>query len=61
MAMGYLLQYIVHNSQPGIIALEPISSLYGYLAGVVTFLYPLATKLFTAMPLVPKPFWMVSL
>ena len=66
MAMGYFLWYITYDSQPGIIAVVPICSLYGYLAGTITFLYPLATKLFTVyahwcqscllfMPLAPKP------
>ena len=47
MVMGYFLQYIAYDSQPGIIALVPICSFYGYLAGTITFMYPLATKLFT--------------
>ena len=66
MAMGYFLWYIAYDSQPGIIVLVPIWSLYGYLAGTITFLYPLATKLFTVyaywhqscwlfMPLATKP------
>ena len=47
MAVGYFLWYIAYNSQPGIIVLVPICSLYGNLAGAITFLYPLPTKLFT--------------
>ena len=47
MAMGYFLQYIAFYSWPGITALVPICSLYGYLAGAITSLYPLATKVFT--------------
>ena len=66
MAMGYFLWYIAYDSQPDITVLVPICSLYEYLAGAITFLYPLATKLFTVcaywcqscllfMALVPKP------
>ena len=47
MAIGYFLQYTAYDSQPGITALAPICSLYQYLAATITFLYPLATKLFT--------------
>ena len=46
MSMGYFLKYIAFYSWPCIIALVPLCSLYGYLAGAITFLYPLATKLF---------------
>ena len=46
MSMGYYLWYIAFYSWPCIIMLVPLCSLYGYLAGAITFLYPLATKLF---------------
>ena len=65
MSKGYFLWYIAFYSWPCIIALVPTCSLYGYLAATITFLYPLATKLFIAyaywhqscllfMPLAPK-------
>ena len=66
LSIGYFLQYITFYSWPCIIVLVPICSLYKYLAGAITFLYPLATKLFTVyayrwqscllfIPLAPKP------
>ena len=66
MAMGYFLQYIAYDSQLAIIVLVPICSLCGCSAGIITFLYPLATKLVIVyaywwqscllfMPLAPKP------
>ena len=47
MAIGYFLEYIAYYSWPDITALVPICSLCGYLAGVIIYLYLLATKLFT--------------
>ena len=62
MAMGYFLWYIAYGSQPGIIVLVPICSLCGYLAGTITFVYPLATKLFIVYCLLaPKLFTLYAL
>ena len=66
MAMEYFLQHIAYYSSPCITVLLPICSLFVYLAGTITFLYPLTTKLFTVyahwcqngllfMLLAPKP------